>query len=670
MDKLRSIILLVFYFVLYPFLYSQDKAKTVFTPLEFYSQSHSIIIGKITEDLRIKPNNLKSVRSIIKTYNKAQKDLHFYSRITDAIYLYDYKTVYNYYLPFSKEILASFKNLNFDQNLISDLDKFFIKLSNHSSYNHDKIRQELIFFNKYLFDLEAAHQNSNIFKYIIDNNKSLLQLKGDIVFEKYFTGILSGKPYNENHQYDSIIVFLTNGVLTNKWLFKNKKLGHSSSYNYSYNIKIDSFYYDNGILRTTNANCIVCKNDNQFYKRKEFYKNGKIFSSIFYDSVAQVLKSVYYNEFGQQLIQKSESKSLQSSEFITYDSDGNITNKSISGEQINYSLYNGLRVKQSETNIKASKNHGKQVSYNSMGMIFSIDNYNHNKLLIREEYYNSGELKRKIFFDDPINLRKECHPKFNFFNIEYSIINYPSVYIYDSINNEDMTQYKVDTSIKCLNCNAIADWFNTQDLFNKNIDGFDYGLSLRFALKLNSRGKVINCAKIDPYLILPSFDTSQFNKLISGISFSNINKIKQKELVDYELNINYKIIKDSNTVTMEDLFKISPIWSWKERLLDEDKLFNNDNITEAEFVFEKFIKDVLPTRNSKHFGGIYTSGIETSIYNLIGSFNYLVAKYPGFIETLERDEIFSFIQTSIKLVHPGLHQDFISSIFYKYNRDW
>ena len=125
-----------------------------------------------------------------------------------------------------------------------------------------------------------------------------------------------------------------------------------------------------------------------------------------------------------------------------------------------------------------------------------------------------------------------------------------------------------------------------------------------------------------------------------------VKLFEKSELSNIELKKSFKIqnknIKTENLSLLDKLRNKNPTFQWKQRMLEGDDIFNDENILETSKQLDVYIdnlKDAVLKRNSK--------SIYNSVKKNVLSLNKLNEKLDYFIETTEREELCKFIDECI-----------------------
>jgi len=121
---------------------------------------------------------------------------------------------------------------------------------------------------------------------------------------------------------------------------------------------------------------------------------------------------------------------------------------------------------------------------------------------------------------------------------------------------------------------------------------------------------------------------------------------EKSTLIKTELQKSFKAqdknIKPESLLTLGDLKNTNPTIDWNKRLIEGDTIFNEKNITQTSLLLDNFIEELkisVVKVNSK--------GIFSATKKVVKSLNTLNEKLEYFINTIEREELFEYIDKCI-----------------------
>jgi hypothetical protein len=94
---------------------------------------------------------------------------------------------------------------------------------------------------------------------------------------------------------------------------------------------------------------------------------------------------------------------------------------------------------------------------------------------------------------------------------------------------------------------------------------------------------------------------------------------------------------------LESLKNGMPTASWRDRMSDDDDLFTDDNIEASEEALENFIDALIDLGDKPS-----QDDIMSCVEEVVLKFNNLNEEYDSFIETMEREELWEFIDKSAR----------------------
>lgn len=147
---------------------------------------------------------------------------------------------------------------------------------------------------------------------------------------------------------------------------------------------------------------------------------------------------------------------------------------------------------------------------------------------------------------------------------------------------------------------------------------------------------------LEDYWVLTAFDDD--GKLIWLRLHLHEQSFKRKRELTKTIRLQNKNLNISNIDEFKQLKGRSPVKKWKRRMKDGDENFTNKNIEDSETLLGSFIDNLIVAVDNKKASSIYS---ETKM--VVKAFNKLNHKYPGFIETLEREELVEFLHTAIRM---------------------
>lgn len=89
---------------------------------------------------------------------------------------------------------------------------------------------------------------------------------------------------------------------------------------------------------------------------------------------------------------------------------------------------------------------------------------------------------------------------------------------------------------------------------------------------------------------------------------------------------------------MEDLKQNKPTRLWRERLAEADDLFSDENIIPSELALDAFIDSLAALGEAPP-----EDGILAQVRDIVQAFNELNDEHGYFIDTMEREELCTFI---------------------------
>ncbi|WP_042355192.1 hypothetical protein [Bacillus rubiinfantis] len=92
-----------------------------------------------------------------------------------------------------------------------------------------------------------------------------------------------------------------------------------------------------------------------------------------------------------------------------------------------------------------------------------------------------------------------------------------------------------------------------------------------------------------------------------------------------------------------------PTVSWRARMLEGDDIFTEEGLVESEIALLSFVKEIKSLENQKE-----TEVLE-KVKEVVIKFNEINEKFEFFIETMEREELYEFIDNIAR--EAGLNTD-------------
>ena len=188
--------------------------------------------------------------------------------------------------------------------------------------------------------------------------------------------------------------------------------------------------------------------------------------------------------------------------------------------------------------------------------------------------------------------------------------------------------------------------------FNDNYSEVTKKLNTRSSKASNTAAESVYYQfNFDDFYVLTYFNKNDKLIFLSIQLFetSVLNKIK----LEKSFKLQNKNLKTENITLLEELKIQKPTFEWKQRMLEGDNIFNDENITETSKELDVFIdnlKDAVLKRNSKN---IYNATKKS-----VKLLNKLNERFDDFIETTEREELCEFIDKCIRITGFEIEKDF------------
>ncbi|MVX67092.1 hypothetical protein GKZ28_25915 [Clostridium chromiireducens] len=103
---------------------------------------------------------------------------------------------------------------------------------------------------------------------------------------------------------------------------------------------------------------------------------------------------------------------------------------------------------------------------------------------------------------------------------------------------------------------------------------------------------------------------------------------------------------------LEDLKNEKPTQKWRERMLEDDGIFSEENISASEEALDNFINSLIGLGDTPS-----QDEIMDCIEEVVLKYNELNEEYDYFIETMEREELWEFIDKSARIAGLKIDKD-------------
>jgi len=119
---------------------------------------------------------------------------------------------------------------------------------------------------------------------------------------------------------------------------------------------------------------------------------------------------------------------------------------------------------------------------------------------------------------------------------------------------------------------------------------------------------------------------------------------ENKESTEGEEDPKQEVKNLEDIMTFEELTKNKPTLVWKQRMDEDDDLFNDENINATNKVLDSYINSLKVLRDNPT-----EEEILECVKKVVISLNELNENYDYFIETMEREELYEFITEAARI---------------------